>query len=139
MARPVRHLARVQVTESGSSLPATFRWLAWPSMPCVSWSVTTWPTGSEAVLEAVESARIVRKKKDHPERTSGVCAQVARTACARCTNICCRSLAARGGERERRRCGIIVEASLSGLLILAGVHAGYAFLATLAYRIAFAA
>jgi uncharacterized protein (TIRG00374 family) len=30
----------------------------------------------------------------------------------------------------------IVEASLSGLLILAGVRAGYAFLATLAYRIA---
>ncbi len=30
----------------------------------------------------------------------------------------------------------IVEASLSGLLILAGVHAGDAFLATLAYRIA---
>ncbi|HTR94540.1 MAG TPA: lysylphosphatidylglycerol synthase transmembrane domain-containing protein [Trebonia sp.] len=30
----------------------------------------------------------------------------------------------------------IVEASLSGLLILAGVHAGQAFLATLAYRIA---
>jgi uncharacterized protein (TIRG00374 family) len=30
----------------------------------------------------------------------------------------------------------IVEASLSGLLILAGVHAAYAFLATLAYRIA---
>jgi uncharacterized membrane protein YbhN (UPF0104 family) len=29
-----------------------------------------------------------------------------------------------------------VEASLSGLLILAGVHPGYAFLATLAYRIA---
>jgi uncharacterized protein (TIRG00374 family) len=29
----------------------------------------------------------------------------------------------------------IVEASLSGLLILAGVHPGYAFLATLAYRI----
>ena len=29
----------------------------------------------------------------------------------------------------------IVEASLSGLLILAGVHAGAAFLATLAYRI----
>jgi uncharacterized protein (TIRG00374 family) len=30
----------------------------------------------------------------------------------------------------------IVEASLSGLLILAGVRAGYAVLATLAYRIA---
>jgi uncharacterized protein (TIRG00374 family) len=30
----------------------------------------------------------------------------------------------------------IVEASLSGLLILAGVHVGYAYLATLAYRIA---
>jgi uncharacterized protein (TIRG00374 family) len=30
----------------------------------------------------------------------------------------------------------IVEASMSGLLILAGVHATYAFLATLAYRIA---
>ena len=30
----------------------------------------------------------------------------------------------------------VVEASLSGLLILAGVHGGYAFLATLAYRIA---
>ena len=30
----------------------------------------------------------------------------------------------------------IVEASLSGLLILAGVHASYAVLATLAYRIA---
>jgi len=30
----------------------------------------------------------------------------------------------------------IVEASLSGLLVLAGVHAGYAVLATLAYRIA---
>ena len=30
----------------------------------------------------------------------------------------------------------IVEASMSGLLILAGVHAGYAVLATLAYRIA---
>ncbi len=30
----------------------------------------------------------------------------------------------------------IVEASLSGLLILAGVHPGYAFLATLGYRIA---
>ncbi len=30
----------------------------------------------------------------------------------------------------------IVEASLSGLLILAGVHASYAFLATLAYRVA---
>ena len=29
----------------------------------------------------------------------------------------------------------IVEASLSGLLILAGVHPGYAFLATLAYRV----
>ena len=30
----------------------------------------------------------------------------------------------------------VVEASLSGLLILAGVHASYAFLATLAYRVA---
>ncbi|HLN68534.1 MAG TPA: hypothetical protein VK280_14835, partial [Streptosporangiaceae bacterium] len=30
----------------------------------------------------------------------------------------------------------IVEASLSGLLILAGVRPGYAFLATLAYRVA---
>jgi uncharacterized protein (TIRG00374 family) len=30
----------------------------------------------------------------------------------------------------------IVEASMSGLLILAGVHATYAFLAALAYRIA---
>jgi uncharacterized protein (TIRG00374 family) len=30
----------------------------------------------------------------------------------------------------------IVEASLSGLLVLAGVHPGYAVLATLAYRIA---
>ena len=30
----------------------------------------------------------------------------------------------------------IVEASLSGLLVLAGVHAGYAVLAVLAYRIA---
>jgi len=30
----------------------------------------------------------------------------------------------------------IVEASLSGLLVLAGVHAGYAVLATLAYRVA---
>ncbi len=30
----------------------------------------------------------------------------------------------------------IVEASLSGLLILAGVHPGDAFLATLAYRVA---
>lgn len=30
----------------------------------------------------------------------------------------------------------IVEASLSGLLILAGVHPGYAVLATLAYRVA---
>jgi len=30
----------------------------------------------------------------------------------------------------------IVEASLGGLLVLAGVQAGYAFLATLAYRIA---
>jgi len=30
----------------------------------------------------------------------------------------------------------IVEASLSGLLVLAGVHPGYAFLATLAYRVA---
>ena len=30
----------------------------------------------------------------------------------------------------------VVEASLSGLLILAGVRGGYAFLATLAYRIA---
>ena len=30
----------------------------------------------------------------------------------------------------------IVEASLSGLLILAGVHATYSFLAALAYRIA---
>jgi hypothetical protein len=29
-----------------------------------------------------------------------------------------------------------VEASLSGLLILAGVRPGYAFLATLAYRVA---
>ncbi len=30
----------------------------------------------------------------------------------------------------------VVEASLSGLLVLAGVHPGYAFLATLAYRVA---
>jgi hypothetical protein len=30
----------------------------------------------------------------------------------------------------------LVEASLSGLLILAGVHPGYALLATLAYRVA---
>jgi len=30
----------------------------------------------------------------------------------------------------------LVEASLSGLLILAGVRPGYAFLATLAYRVA---
>jgi len=30
----------------------------------------------------------------------------------------------------------VVEASLSGLLVLAGVHPGYALLATLAYRVA---
>ena len=39
-------------------------------------------------------------------------------------------------ETRRRHALGIVEASLSGLLILTGVRAGYAVLAVLAYRIA---